>query len=202
MNTQPSQRPGRGRRPAAELRSTILAATWLLFRHEGIGAVTFEKVAALAPCSKVTLYKWWASPGTLAAEAFFTATEPMLTLTDTGDLEHDLCAQLSHWVDLLNKPDIGPAVAGLIGAAQSDPDLAHAWSENYSQARRKMAVDRLERAVAAGQIRAGLDLQVAVDQLWGACYHRLLIPDEPLTQEFAVALVRNLLHGIGRADGL
>jgi hypothetical protein len=35
-----------------------------------------------------------------------------------------------------------------------------------------------------------------VDQLWGACYHRLLLPDQPLTDEFADALVANLLDGV------
>ena len=36
-----------------------------------------------------------------------------------------------------------------------------------------------------------------VDQLWGACYHRLLLPDQPLTHEFVDALVDNLFRGIG-----
>jgi hypothetical protein len=35
-----------------------------------------------------------------------------------------------------------------------------------------------------------------VDQLWGACYHRLLLPDQPLDIAFTDALVRNLLRGI------
>ena len=35
-----------------------------------------------------------------------------------------------------------------------------------------------------------------VDQLWGACYHRLLLPDQPLTDEFADALVANLFDGV------
>ncbi len=37
------------------------------------------------------------------------------------------------------------------------------------------------RAREVGQIRADIDVQVIVDQLWGAAYHRLLIQDEPLT---------------------
>jgi hypothetical protein len=37
---------------------------------------------------------------------------------------------------------------------------------------------------------------VIIDQLWGACYHRLLMPAEPLTEEFTDALLRNLLRGI------
>lgn len=35
-----------------------------------------------------------------------------------------------------------------------------------------------------------------MDQLWGACYHRLLIPALPVTDAFATSLVRNLMHGL------
>jgi hypothetical protein len=47
-----------------------------------------------------------------------------------------------------------------------------------------------------GQLRASLDPDTVVDQLWGACYHRLLLPDQPLTDEFVDALVNNLFRGI------
>ncbi|MGH3435776.1 MAG: TetR-like C-terminal domain-containing protein [Sciscionella sp.] len=47
-----------------------------------------------------------------------------------------------------------------------------------------------------GQIRPEVDVQVLVDQLWGAVYHRLLIPDKPVTDDFVVALVTNLMDGI------
>jgi len=35
-----------------------------------------------------------------------------------------------------------------------------------------------------------------LDQLWGACYHRLLLPDQPITLEFVDALVDNLFDDI------
>jgi hypothetical protein len=39
-------------------------------------------------------------------------------------------------------------------------------------------------------------VQVLVDQLWGAVYHRLLIPDEPVDEPFVTGLVTNLLDGV------
>ena len=47
-----------------------------------------------------------------------------------------------------------------------------------------------------GQIRPGTDVRVLVDQLWGAVYHRILIPDEPVTDQFITALITNLMDGI------
>lgn len=145
--------------------------------------------------SKMTLYKWWPSPGALAAEAYFSTSEQVLEFPDTGDIERDLRTQLRAFVHLLNEPGVGTAVAGLIGAAQTDQALALAWSTNYARPRRALAVVALERARQRGQLRQDLDLTILVDQLWGACYHRLLVPDEPLDAAFADALVRNALVG-------
>ena len=196
----PTTRRGRGRRPAAEVRAGILAAAAELLFAEGIGAVTFDRVADAAGSSKMTLYKWWPSTGALAAEAYFTTSEPLLEFPDTRDIEADLRTQLRAFVDLLTGENTlghraGSAVAGLIGAAQTDEALARAWSSNYARPRRALAVAALERARDRGQVRADLELTILVDQLWGACYHRLLVPDEPLDADFADALVHNAMVG-------
>ena len=80
--------------------------------------------------------------------------------------------------------------------SQTDADLAVAYRALYSSERRRLAVARMLRAQDARQLRADVDPQVVVDQLWGAVYHRLLIPDEPITEAFVSALLDNLLTGI------
>jgi AcrR family transcriptional regulator len=189
-------RPGRGRRPAAEVRAAVLAATDAMLREGGLRDITFEKVAARAGASKMTLYKWWPSPGALAFDAYFAATEQTLAFADTGDLPADLTAQLHAFVDLLTREGGGSVIAQLVGAAQTDPDLAAALDERYTRPRRALAVDRLRSAVRAGQLRPGTDLESLVDQLWGACYHRLLLPALPLDHTFTDTLVRNVLTGV------
>ncbi|WP_404800694.1 TetR/AcrR family transcriptional regulator C-terminal ligand-binding domain-containing protein [Arthrobacter vasquezii] len=57
-------------------------------------------------------------------------------------------------------------------------------------------MDRLCRAEEEDQLAQDVDPEVMVDQLWGACYHRLLIPDESLTGVFADALTRNILRSV------
>ena len=54
----------------------------------------------------------------------------------------------------------------------------------------------METAKDRVQLRSDLDPETVVDQLWGACYHRLLIPDRPLTSAFVDALVDNLFGGV------
>lgn len=189
-------RAGRGRRPAAHVRSAVLEAAGELLFETGLGAITFDRVAARAGASKMTLYKWWPSPGALAFESYSAAVQDTLAFDDTGDLCADLTAQLHAFTRLLTDRRGGPVIGELIGAAQSDPDLATAFATHYTRPRRQLAVDRLASAQRHGQIRADVDLEVLVDQLWGACYHRLLLPDQPLDTAFTDALVTNLLRGI------
>lgn len=188
-------KPRRGRRPAAEVRAEVLEATAALLADGGMRAVTFDRVAAKSGASKTTVYKWWPSPGALAAEAYFALSEPDLAFHDTGDLFNDVRSQLRSFVRLLTEQAAGRVIAELIGAAQGDADLSAAVSEQYTMPRRLLAVDYFQRARDRGQLRTDVDPSLLVDQLWGACYNRLLIPDAPLDVRFADALVENTLMG-------
>ena len=157
--------------------------------------MTFDRVASAAGVSKMTVYKWWPSPGALAAEAFFARSEPVLAFRDTGDVRHDVSEQLHAFVHLLTDDGAGRVLRELIGSAQTDPDLSAALSANYTRPRRALAVDLFRNARQRGQLRADVDLDLLVDQLWGACYNRLLIPDGPLDQAYADALIDNVLVG-------
>lgn len=185
----------RGRRPIEEVRGRVIAAAGSLLFTEGVRAVTFDRVAALAGSSKTTLYKWWTSPGALAADAYFAQSEHTLEFHDSGDVVTDIGAQLRAFVSLLTDGRAGRVIAELIGAAQSDPELSAAVSTGYTLPRRRLAKDILERARDRGQLRGDVDLDVLVDQLWGACYNRLLIPDNALDAPYADALVRATLIG-------
>jgi hypothetical protein len=131
---------------------------------------------------------WWGWLGDAAVQ-------PQLEFPDTGDIEADLIAQVRSFVGLLaGRP--GSVMRELIGHAQTDPELLTAFRERYSRPRCDLAITATRRARERGQIRADVDLEVIVDQLWGAGYHRLLLPDEPLTEQFATALVRNIMTGV------
>ncbi|MEU5072153.1 TetR/AcrR family transcriptional regulator [Streptomyces asoensis] len=193
----PRRRRGRGRRPAAEVRSDVLEAAGGLLLDAGMGSFTIEAVAERAGVSKTTLYKWWPSKGALALDGYFHAVESALAFPDTGDLRADLTAQLRAFVRILTLTPAGRVIAELIGQAQTDPELSAALLERYSGPRRDLAVLRMLGAQAEGRLRPDVDPEVVVDQLWGACYHRLLLPNLPVDEDFADSLVANLWRGIG-----
>lgn len=190
-------RRGRGRRRADEVRADVLRTVGEVLLDEGSADLTFERVAKLSGVSKTTLYKWWPSKGALALDGYFHAVEPALAFPDTGDLRADLISQLRAFAHVMTETPGGRVLAELIGQSQTDPDLATAYRKLYSAERRRLAGERLRRGQESGELRAEVDVQIVVDQLWGAVYHRLLIPDEPVTEAFLVGLVDNLLDGIG-----
>jgi AcrR family transcriptional regulator len=192
---------GRGRRPTEQVRGEVLTAAGELLIAEGMSGFTIEKVAQRSGASKVTIYKLWPSKGAVALDGYFTAVEETLTFPDTGNLEADLRSQLHAFVELLTGTDAGRVLAQLIGQAQTDPDLMQAYLATYAGPRRQLAVDRLEKARGQGQLRPDIDPETVVDQLWGACYHRLLLPNQPLDHDFAATLLDNLLRGVAPAKG-
>ena len=196
MTMELPERRGRGRRPADEVRADVLRAVGDLLLTEGSADLTFERVARVAGVSKTTLYKWWPSKGALALDGYFHAVEPALAFPDTGDIRADLISQLRAFAQVMTQTPGGRVLAELIGQSQTDQDLARAYRELYSAERRRFAYVRMQKAQALGQIRPEVDVRVLVDQLWGAVYHRLLVPDEPVTDDFVVALVGNLMDGI------
>ena len=190
------RRRGRGRRPMAQVRDAVLNAAAGILVREGMAAFTIERVAAEAGVSKTTIYKWWPSKGALAFDGYFQATESELQFPDTGDIAADLRTQLRAFVQLITATPAGRVISELIGHAQTDPDLAAAMHARYTGPRRRLAVDAIRRAQRRGQIRPEVDPETLDAQLWGACYHRLLVAGLPITEAFAEHLLDNLLSGI------
>ncbi len=187
----------RGRRPAEQVRTEILDAAADVLLESGMAEFTIEGVAACSGASKTTIYKWWPSKGALALDAYFGRVEATLEFPDTGDVRADLHAQLTAFVRLLRETPVGRVVAELIGHAQVDPALRAELLTRYSGPRRALAAARLESARDRGQIRPDVDVQIVIDQLWGACYHRWLIPNEPLSDVVVDGLIGNVFDGIG-----
>lgn len=187
---------GRGRRPVDEVRADILRAAGNLLLEVGMGGFTIEKVAASSGASKVTIYKLWPSRGALALAGYFDTVSESLAFPDSGDIEADLREQLHAFADLLVTTKAGSVIRELIGAAQTDPELLSAYLATYSAPRRAIAIERLDAAKAAEKLRSDLDTESVVDQLWGACYHRLLLPDQPIDRAFVDTLIDNLFRGI------
>ncbi|MDQ1730222.1 MAG: hypothetical protein QOK10_381 [Pseudonocardiales bacterium] len=193
-----STRP-RGRPRSAKAEQAILAATMELLLEQGLHEMSMDNVAERAGVSKATIYRWWASKELLALDAL--ATEWAATLSkkaarDTGTLRGDLLADFRPWLRLLNGKPFGRVIAGLIAEAQLDPEFARLYRQHFLQPRRDAGREPLLRAIERGEIAANTNIDVTLDLLYGAFYHRLLHGHAALSDRFAQQVVDTVIAGI------
>ena len=87
------------------------------------------------------------------------------------------------------------AMPALIAAMNRDPALARATREGFLATRRDALQQVLERAVNRGDLRADLDIELALDVLGGPLFYRLLVTGGPIDTQLAEGVVDLLLHG-------
>ena len=193
---------GRGRPRSEKAQKAILAAAIDLLLEHGLHAMSMDAVAERAGVSKATIYRWWPSKELLALDALATewqVTAPEAT-RDTGSLRGDLLARLRPWLRQLRDKPYGRVVAGLVATAQADAEFAELYLERFVRSRRDAMRPVLLRAIDRGEIPTNIDLEVALDLIYGPIYHRMLHGHAPLDERFARNVVDTIIAGI--APGL
>jgi AcrR family transcriptional regulator len=155
-----------------------------------------DEVAERAGVSKATIYRWWPTKEMLALEALYRewdAARP--SLPDTGSLRTDLIALLRPWVRRVRARPNARVIAELITEAQTDRDFAEQYRTRFVEPRREPARALFRRAIERGELPADTDVEVALDLLYGAIYHRLLHGHAPLTDRFVQKVVDSAVAG-------
>jgi AcrR family transcriptional regulator len=188
--------PRRGRPRSEKARKAILEAAAELLLARGLGAVSMDAVAERAGVSKATIYRWWPSKEMLALDALFDWAAASARPRDTGSLRGDLLALVRPWVREIRRRPFGRVIAALVTEAQSDPQFAQAYRTHFVEPRREAMRAAFARAAQRAEVPADLDVEVALDLIYGPLYHRLLHGHAPLTARFAEKVVDMALVGI------
>ncbi|MCO1658877.1 TetR/AcrR family transcriptional regulator [Pseudonocardia humida] len=191
--------PNTARRSEASRRAVLTAALDLV-QEADYAKLSIEGIAARAGVGKQTIYRWWPSKGAVLFDAFLMLSEgaggEAPVLPDTGDLEADLILVLRATVEELNDPRFGPPMRALSIEIAHDPELAAAYVERLDGPLREAKRQRLRRAQQVGQLAEGLDLDVAVDMIWGPVLNRWLQRTGPLTTAYTDLVVTTALTGL------
>jgi len=181
-------------------RTAILAAALDLVGEVGYAKLSIERIAAEAGVGEQTIYRWWPSKGALLFDAFLTLADGQdgapAGLPDTGDLAADLKLVLRATVAELNDPRYDGPMRALHTEIVHDPALAADYAERLDEPMRELKKDRLRAARQAGQLAEDVDLDVAVDLLFGPVLNRWLHRTGPLTPEYAEQVVDTALRGL------
>jgi AcrR family transcriptional regulator len=187
------RRPGRPRSERAE-QAIIDAAIEALGEH-GIDGVRCEDVAARAGVGKATLYRRWAGKEDLLIAAFAAMKHP-LPEPRGESVREDLIALLAVVAADADDPRYAQQYALLHGAGERYPRLVARYREQVVEPRRELVRAVLRRGVQSGELRPGIDVEVAMLLLTGAVLARGKHDPTPAGPGFVESAVDELLLGI------
>jgi AcrR family transcriptional regulator len=195
----PEMLRGRGRPRSEESERAILDATRSLLKEAGFAALTIDDVARRASVGKSTIYRRWPTKGTLVFEAFRVEMLAKQPRRDTGSLRGDLLATLRSWIRAVKGTETGRTLVGLISEVHGDPELASVWAEKFVAPVRAQHRLLFDRAIERGEIKPSVNVDVALDLLFGPAYLRLQQGHLDLDDRFAKSVVDTIIDGLPTA---
>ncbi|GGT93883.1 TetR family transcriptional regulator [Streptomyces violascens] len=190
------QRRGRPRSEAAE-RQILEAVIKLLEEGVPLADLSIERIARTAGVGKATIYRRWAGKEELYVEVVQSMESPAPPLPGNS-LRDDLICM----VDNVRRRSVAKQSSALLhnvfAQMQSYPKL---WSKYHSiviDPRRRLLDELLRRGVENGELRAGIDLDMAADLFVAPMLVRTMMrPGEELPgPDFAERIVDAVLEGL------
>ncbi len=171
----------------------VLDATRELLGESGFGSLTVEGVAARAGVAKTTIYRRYRSKTDLALAVLLDMVGDVSTQPYVEDTATELIALVNKTVELMSNTVLGRVMTGLVSEVAADPVLARIYREQVVSRRVADVSVLVERGVARGELRAGLDPEMVTDLLLGPIYYRLFLSGSPMNDSFGERLVTTLM---------
>ncbi|MGE3073393.1 MAG: TetR/AcrR family transcriptional regulator [Dehalococcoidia bacterium] len=178
----------------ARSRAAILRATADLLIESGSAGVTIEGISERSRVAKTTIYRHWKSRSQLVFDAFESLFAPVVPVKPEGSIESQLRRTLWNLTRALTESEWAPAVSALIEASDRDPELRQ-LVHDFLLVRMENGREVIRAGKVSGELRADLDVNVAISMLVGPVFYRRLVSKEPLTLPFTEALVDQFLAG-------
>src|SRR5579862_949058 len=163
----------RGRPRDPKVRAAILSAAYALLQQGGLGAVTMEGVAEQAGVGKPTVYRWWPNSRAVAMAALMEHAGASGALSRSKSPIAALRRQLRALAEIFATP-LGRSVGLMLASSDSQTELSKSFRNHFLFARREEGRVLLERAIDAGEVWRGIDVDAALDLLYGAIFYRLI----------------------------
>jgi hypothetical protein len=144
----------------------------------------------------MTIYRHWPNQAALVMDSLLVVIGSETDFPEARSAVESLRGQLELQVAFF-RSSRGNLIRSLVAEAQSDPELAIAFRERWLNPRRAGVRQIMQAAVAEGSLRSDLDLDAAIDLLYGSLYYRLLLGSDVLDKRFADHIYRQFLQGHG-----
>jgi AcrR family transcriptional regulator len=154
-----------------------------------------EGIAARAGVGKPTIYRAWPNAHAVAMTAMMEGGDVTPKLARTRSAIADLKRQL-RVVASVFASRIGRQVTSMIASASAETELSKVFRNHFILARREEGRALLTRAIEQREIRRTIDVDVALDMIYGPIFYRLLMGYAVLDGKFTDAVVDHALNGL------
>ena len=177
--------------------ASILSDALALGEEVGFEALTMEGIADRTGVAKTTLYRRWPNVSALVMDAFLSEVMRAAPIREKATARESFAASMK-LLARAYRGQQGKIMKPLLGRAQVDERLRDAVKTRWVEPRRQIAREIVRRGIANGELRAGLDPDVVLDALYGAIYHRLLVPynDAGISDSYIDAVVDTVFGGL------
>jgi AcrR family transcriptional regulator len=175
-------------------RRRVLNSARDLVSERGPRAVTVDEIAAAAGVGKQTLYRWWPSKSSVIMDALIELTDP-----DPADLPESAYEALRlqmRRVAAMFASRNGELIRELVADSQGNAALAKDFRDRFFAHRRARGAATLEKGIVTGELRPDLDVDDALDVLYGPLWLRLLLGHRPVTPGAADDLLELVWPGL------
>jgi AcrR family transcriptional regulator len=155
----------------------VLNAARELIYNQGPRAVTVDAIAAAAGVGKQTIYRWWPSKSAVIMDALIELTDP--EPAETPDSTREAIRLQMRRVARMFASRQGQLIRELVADAQGDPGLADDFRRRFFAHRRERGAATLAKGIRSGELRPDLDIDDALDVLYGPLWLRLLVGHRP-----------------------
>jgi AcrR family transcriptional regulator len=166
----------------------------------GHGSVTISDVSAAAGVSRTTVYKWWHTAAEVMLESLLKRERQSIDEPPGLGTRATLARHLDDLAVLFADGSTGAMLRSLIGDAAHDERTRAAFVEAWLRPRRAAALRVLQSGQLAGEVRQGVDLEVAVDALFAPLYHRLTFGHAPLWGGLGAGILDIVWPGLAAAE--
>ena len=178
-----------------EIEAVIINIAFEDLREHGFRAVTVESISAKTGIAKTSIYRRWPNKAAMAMDAFLFRIGPGIEFPRRTRYVESIRLQMLALAKAFRGP-FGSIIKALLGEAQFDGELAEAFRTRWIAPRREAAKEVIQAAIRNKELRPDVDLDQALDALYGWIYYRLMIGSGPLSD----ACVRGIFSAV--MDGL
>jgi AcrR family transcriptional regulator len=165
--------PGRGRPRSEEIHQTILREALQQVLDIGFRAVSIESISAKAGVGKTTIYRRWPNKAAVVMDAFMQEIGPVIAYSATPKAAENIRLQMRALAKAF-RGRFGSLIKAILGEAQFDPELAEAFRE----------------------LRSGIEIDTAIDALYGGIYYRVQTGNGPLNDAYVDGLFQHVMQGL------